>query len=331
MVSTSKASRPTAADVARLANVSSATVSYVLNNSAGQRISAKTREAVLAAAEQLGYRPNLAARNLRAGRSGVVLYVVPRIPLPEMPYEVAGRLTSKLAQYGIMLSVQFEARDGQNIVEAIAQLQPAAITSIFPLEGKPLKAAVTAGVLQICLGSENVQAPLRTLNDDVGEMWVDHLMSRGHRRLAFAYSQRRKIKPLGDYWLSGLRTAAASRELDEIAVETIATDGSDVEQIVRAWISDGVTAVCTHNDETALVLLMGMREAGLRCPQDLAVISADAGPPGDLCRPALTSVAFDPEAVAAASAAVILAHLGHQVPEPGRPPTFMRLLIREST
>jgi DNA-binding LacI/PurR family transcriptional regulator len=329
-VGTSKAARPTAADVARLANVSTATVSYVLNNATGQRISDTTREAVLAAAEQLGYRPNLAARNLRAGRSGVVLYVVPRIPLPEVPYEVAGRLTARLAQYGIMLSMQFEARDGQNIVDAIAQLQPAAINSIFPLEGKPLEAAVAAGVLQIYLGSENLQEPLRTLNDDVGEIWVDHLISRGHRKLAFAYSQRRKIKPLGDYWLRGLQTAAARRGLDEIAVETIATDGSDVEQVARAWMSDGVTAVCTHNDETALVLLMGMREAGLRCPQDLAVISADAGPPGDLCRPALTTVAFDPEAVAEASATAILAHLGHQVPESGPPPTFMRLLIRES-
>jgi DNA-binding LacI/PurR family transcriptional regulator len=330
-VNNSKASRPTAADVARMANVSTATVSYVVNNAAGQRISRKTREAVLAAAEQLGYRPNLAARNLRAGRSGVVLYVVPRIPLPEVPYEVAGRLTTKLAQHGIMLSMQFEARDGQNIVDAIAQLQPAAVNSIFPLEGKPLEAAVAAGVLQIYLGSENLQAQLRTLNDDVGGIWVDHLVSRGHRRLAFAYSERRKIRPLGDYWLSGLQAAAARRGLDEIAVADIATNGSDVEQVARAWISEGITAVCTHNDETALVLLMGMREAGLRCPQDLAVISADAGPPGDLCRPALTSVTFDPEVIAEASATAILAHLGHQVPEPERPPTFMRLLVREST
>jgi DNA-binding LacI/PurR family transcriptional regulator len=330
-VSTSKASRPTAADVARMANVSAATVSYVLNNAAGQRISGKTREAVLAAAEQLGYRPNLAARNLRAGRSGVVLYVVPRIPLPEVPYEVAGRLTTKLAQYGIMLSMQFEAGDGQNIVDAIGQLQPVAINSIFPLEGKPLEAAVAADILQIYLGSENIQAPLRTLNNDVGEMWVDHLLSRGHRRLAFAYSQRRKIKPLGDYWLSGLQTAAAGHGLDEIAIETIATDGSDVEQLARAWMSNGVTAVCTQNDETALVLLMGMREAGLSCPQDLAVISADAGPPGDLCQPALTSVAFDPEAIAEASATAILADLGHKVPEPGCPPNFMQLMTRAST
>ena len=58
------AARPTKADVARLANVSTATVSYVLNNVEGQTISARTRAAVQSAAQELGYRPNLAARNL---------------------------------------------------------------------------------------------------------------------------------------------------------------------------------------------------------------------------------------------------------------------------
>ena len=59
-----KTPRPTHADVARLAGVSTATVSYVLNKSEGRRISPATRDSVLEAAEQLGYRPNAAARNL---------------------------------------------------------------------------------------------------------------------------------------------------------------------------------------------------------------------------------------------------------------------------
>ena len=70
-----RTTRPTHADVARLASVSTATVSYVLNKSEGPRISPRTREAVYRAAEKLGYRPNAAARNLARGKSGVVLYV----------------------------------------------------------------------------------------------------------------------------------------------------------------------------------------------------------------------------------------------------------------
>src|SRR5689334_18243017 len=90
--------RPTKADVARLAKVSTATVSYVLNNVEGQTISEQTRTAVRNAAQKLGYRPNLAARNLAVGGSGVVLYVVPRIALGELPTEVGSRLTTALAR-----------------------------------------------------------------------------------------------------------------------------------------------------------------------------------------------------------------------------------------
>jgi DNA-binding LacI/PurR family transcriptional regulator len=329
-VGTSKAARPTAADVARLANVSTATVSYVLNNVSGQRISGHTRDAVLAAAEELGYRPNLAARNLRAGRSGVVLYVLPRMPLPKVPIEVASRLTTELARYGIVLSMQFETDDGQNIIDAIDYLQPAAVTSVFPLTGKAREAVAAAGVSQIYLGSKNLQA-LSALDDAVGELWVDHLVARGHRRLAFAYSDRKKIRPVGDYWLRGLRAAAARRGLPEVAVDTIATNGSNVAKVATSWIADGVTAVCAATEEAALVLLTGMREADLRCPQDLAVISADAGPFGAVCRPQLTTVAFDAEAVAAASAAAILTDLGLADAESLHPWVFTRLLVREST
>ena len=80
--------RPTKADVARLANVSTATVSYVLNNVQGQRISEQTQAAVRKAAADLGYRPNLAARNLAVGGSGVVLYIVGRLWGPELARRV---------------------------------------------------------------------------------------------------------------------------------------------------------------------------------------------------------------------------------------------------
>ena len=140
-----------------------------------------------------------------------------------------------------------------------------------------------------------------------------------------------KIRPVGDYWLRGLRAAAERHGLGEIAVDTIATNGSNVAKLATAWVASGVTAVCTDTEETALILLTGMREAGLLCPWDLAVISADAGPFGEVCQPPLTSVAFDSEAVAAASAAAILADLGLVDAKSLHPWVFTKLLIRQST
>ena len=98
-MSTDRAVRPTTADVARLADVSTATVSYVLNNVEGRRISAQTRDAVNRAAKLLGYRPNLAARNLAETLFGVV-----------QQFEGRNRLGVKSGFAG------FHARQGQEVL-----------------------------------------------------------------------------------------------------------------------------------------------------------------------------------------------------------------------
>src|SRR6218665_87784 len=76
-------SAPTSADVARRANVSRATASYVLNGGTSQKMSEKTRNAVRLAAAELGYRPNLAAQSLATGASKIVLFVIPYVHLGE--------------------------------------------------------------------------------------------------------------------------------------------------------------------------------------------------------------------------------------------------------
>ncbi|MCF6390707.1 LacI family transcriptional regulator [Mycobacterium sp. MBM] len=306
--------RPTKADVARLANVSPATVSYVLNNVKGQTISAQTRAAVQAAAKSLGYRPNLAARNLARGGSGVVLYIVPRIALGELLLEVGSRLTTELARHGVVLSLQFETDDGRNIVDAVADLNPIAVTSVFPLGGAALEVVTAAGIPQIYLGSAQLHA-MGELHLSIGRLRVEHLVARGHRRLAFAFAGDETLRALGDYWLTGLRAAAA--ELPEIVTGTVAADGSDAAAAVRDWKAAGVTAVCAQSDETAMVVLHGIREAGLRCPQDLAVMGVDAIPLGAVSAPPLTSVGLDAKTIVEVSAAAMMTELGY--PSAGEP------------
>jgi DNA-binding LacI/PurR family transcriptional regulator len=326
----SRVARPTKADVARLAKVSPATVSYVLNDVAGQTISAQTRAAVHAAAKELGYRPNLAARNLARGRSGVMLYIVPRISLGDLLIEVGSRLTAALARHGVVLSLQFETEDGRNVVDAIADLNPIAVTSAFPLSGAALQAVTAARIPQIHLGSAQLHA-MGALHLTIGEMRVEHLASRGHRRLAFAFSDVEQLRPLGEYWLEGLRVAAAARGLPDITVGSVATDGGDAAETVRGWVADGVTAVCTESDETAMVVLHGIREAGLRCPDQLAVMGVDARQLGAVSAPPLTSVGFDAETIVDVSVAAMMTELGYpSVHEPSSE-NVARLIQRDST
>ncbi len=323
-----KSARPTKADVARLANVSPATVSYVLNDVKGQTISAQTRAAVHDAARQLGYRPNLAARNLARGGSGVVLYVVPRFSLGELLLEVGSRLTTELGRHGIVLSLQFETDDGRNVVDAVADLNPIAVTSVFPLSGAALESVAAAGIPQIHLGSAQLHA-MGALHLSIGEMRVAHLVSRGHRRLAFAYAEAEALRPLGDYWLAGLRVAA--RDLPEIVTGAVAADGSDAAAVVRDWVGAGVTAVCAQSDETALVVLHGIREAGLRCPQDLAVMGVDAIPLGAVSGPPLTSVGLDAKTIVEVSVAAMMSELGYPSGQEPSSENVAYLIQRAST
>jgi DNA-binding LacI/PurR family transcriptional regulator len=316
--------------VARLANVSTATVSYVLNNVEGQTISPATRAAVRSAAKKLGYRPNLAARNLAVGGSGVVLYVVPRMALGELPMEVGSRLTTALARHGIVLSLQFETDDDQNVVDAIADLNPMAVTSVFPLAGDALAAVTEAGIPQIHIGSEQLRA-LGDLHLTVGEMRVNHLVSRGHRKLAFAYTDTERLRPLGDYWLDGLRVAAKEHNLPEIVVGTVSADGTTAADVVTAWVGEEVTAVCAQSDETAYVVLHGLRQCGLRCPQDLAVIGVDARPLGAVSAPPLTSVSFDAKLIVDVAVAAMMAELGYPVDQEPSSANVARLVERGST
>ena len=118
--------------------MSTATVSYVLNNAEGRRISTQTRDAVYRAAKLLGYRPNLAARNLARGKSGVVLYVVPHVAVGEMPMQAGSRMTTELARLGLLQVQIFETEDDHHVVDAIENLDPVAVTSLFPLSAAAL-------------------------------------------------------------------------------------------------------------------------------------------------------------------------------------------------
>jgi DNA-binding LacI/PurR family transcriptional regulator len=325
-VSTTNAVRPTTADVARLASVSTATVSYVLNNAEGRRISEQTREAVYRAAKLLGYRPNLAARNLARGRGGVVLYVVPHAAVGDMPMQAGSRMTTELGRQGLLQVQIFETEDDQNVVDAIENLDPVAVTSLFPLGGAALSAVQTAGIPHIDIGT---LPALAAPHLSVGEMRVEHLVSRGHRQIAFAYTGIAKWRPLGDYWFEGVSQAARVRDLPPVRVGEVTLDNAA--DLVAGWVRDGVTAVCAQSDEIACVVLHGIHEARLQCPRDLAVIGVDASPMGVLSTPPLTTVEFNPRAVADAAIAAVFERLGHPAPPSPEPTDIARLIVRSST
>ena len=101
--------------------------------------------------------------------------------------------------------------------------------------------------------------------------------------------------------------------------------------MVRGWVADGVTAVCAQSDETAMVVLHGIRQAGLRCPEDLAVMGVDASPLGAVSAPPLTSVGFDAKTIVDVAVAAMMTELGYPSVQEPSSANVRTLICRAST
>src|SRR3954454_12725290 len=138
--------RVTSADVARLAGVSRATVSYVLNDTPRQTISASTRTRVLDAAASLGYAPSAGARTLRTGRSDVVLCLLPDWPIGPEVGAMLGNLSTELARAGLTFVVHPGNREERPISEIWKAITPAAVIAFADFSDDEMAAMRAAGV-----------------------------------------------------------------------------------------------------------------------------------------------------------------------------------------
>jgi DNA-binding LacI/PurR family transcriptional regulator len=325
--------RVTSADVARVAGVSRATVSYVLNDTPHQTISARTRHRVLDAAARLGYAPSAAARTLRTGRSDVVLCLLPDWPIGQEVGALLGNLSTALARSGLTFVAHPGSREDRPIAEIWKALTPAAVLAFADFSDSEIDAMRAAGVALVValLGrSRQRRRELEVPQQLVGRLQAGHLADRGHTRLGYAYPDDDRVRIFAEPRLDGARAACADRALPEPVVHTVPLDPRAAAAAVRRWRGCGATGVCGYNDEVALAVLAGLRADGLTAPADLAVIGVDDIPAARLAAPALTTVTTDQVAVAAHLAATIVAAINGR-PEPAIPMTdLVEVVARDS-
>ncbi|MFJ2478116.1 LacI family DNA-binding transcriptional regulator [Streptomyces sp. NPDC087659] len=289
---------PTSADVARLAGVSRATVSYVLNNASAVRISEPTRRRVRAAAEELGYVPHAAARTLRAGHSRMVLLPTAHVPvgplysrfLNELQWALRG-LDYTVVQYGSM------GLDGDSAARAWAELRPAAVVSLgetvlTPHSVEVLKRSGVRAV--ITLGPRPVEGAHSLVMDqrEIGARAAEHLLERGYRRLGVIMPEEPGLGLFAEPRLAGVRGAAEPHGATVRAVP-LAYEEEAAEALASRWRGMGLDAVYAYNDEYAMLLMRALQDAGLSVPGDTAVIGADDLLLGRLLRPRLSTVRID--------------------------------------
>jgi DNA-binding LacI/PurR family transcriptional regulator len=323
--------RPTAADVAREAGLSRATVSYVLNDTPHQVIPEATRRRVLDAAAALGYTPSAAARALVSGRSDVVLLLLPDWPIGPSVGALIEHLSAALAAHGYTF-VAHPRTPGRGVGEVWKAITPAAVVTFEDLDETESARLRSAGIeLAVALLGVRGGRAMDVPEERAGRLQVEHLAAAGHRRIGYAYPDDPRVQGFARPRLAGARQACAELGLPEPVVETVPLERAGAAAAVRRWrAAAAVGAVAAYNDEVALAVLAGARDAGVGVPADLAVVGVDDIPAAAFAAPALTTVSADLAVLAAYIADDIVGRLAGD-PAPPRPGSDLHsVVVRES-
>ncbi|MEU2560703.1 LacI family DNA-binding transcriptional regulator [Streptomyces longispororuber] len=338
------APRPTSRDVARAAGVSQATVSLVLGGKWHGRVAERTAERVRATARDLGYRPNLAARNLRLGRTRTALLVV-----PALTNEFFARLHTGAARVA--------ARHGFGVVlypspEGVAP-SGGADGAPAPRVSDPFDSARAAldGVLASSMASDALATlrddalplvmldsdPARslgaaTVNLDIADgmrQVTEHLLALGHRDLlhltadidSWTFDVRREalataLRGTG----AGHRTVKAALTVDDARTAT---------EAALTGPGPRPTALICDDDVLAAGVCKAARRLGLRVPEDLSVTGFDDLTLATAVEPELTTVRLPAEDFGEQGMTTLLDVLAGRTPAPT--PLPVRLVVRGST
>jgi len=324
--------RPTLADVAARAGVSTALVSTVMRDVPGA--SAATRQRILQAAEEIGYRPDARARLLRSNRSRLIGVTF------GVQHAFHGDLVSGLYEaadaegYEIALSAVTPRRDERRAVGSLLQDRCEAMILLGP-DSPAGYLAELAGRCPVVVVARAVSGRgvdvVRTADDEGLQQAVDHLVALGHRRIAHIDGGR---APGAAQRRRGYRQAMHRHGLDaDILIVPGGLGEEDGAEAARQLLATvpSPTAVAVFNDRSATGLLDVFRNAGLSVPQDISVVGFDDSWLARLSHVDLTTVAQDAGRMATLAVARAIDRLDG-TPTGGReiviPP---RLIVRGTT
>ncbi len=333
-------------DVARLAGVSRAMVSYVLNNGP-RKVSDETRSRVLNAIQELGYRPNKYAQGLKLGADAAqnsigVIAGGEGVNLIERPYysAILANLFDRahqLNQYIRFITFFESLSDPVFFNKNIHREEISSLILLLPglMLEHPEHAYILPQIIEridtvICLEKSIYNLPALIL--DLGaaaQMAVDHLISLGHQRIGFL--------ALADERIDGYKRALAlhglpfdtriMRPLDGAKVLSSAYD------LTLNLIKEkpAITALFAANDEAAIAAMAALHDQGLRVPEDIAIASIDNTETASIIRPALTTVNVPRRQMVEYAFQFLLSQREHPVSHPASMILPIELIVRESS
>jgi DNA-binding LacI/PurR family transcriptional regulator len=293
--------RSTSLDVAKLAGVSRTTVSFVLNDVPSVSISAATRKRVLDAAKKLNYSPNVAGKKLVSGKSytiGLVLCQSPEQIFTDafLPQVILGVEQAAIQQGFHVLLKPVDPNDTGGYARLITENHVDGILLSGPREDDTALMKLHQQRVPVLLMGQlpNTDIPFVDVDATAGaELAVNHLIERGHQcigmitnaPLSYTSAQQRR-----DGYTRALKQANLPVD-KKLIQEGNYTPGSGFEAMKALLaLTPRVTAVFVASDVVAMGAMLAIKEAGLRIPNDIALVGFDDIPLAEYYDPPLTTI-----------------------------------------
>ena len=332
-------------DVAKKAGVSRGLVSYVINNGP-REVAPETRERVLAAIQELGYRPNKHAQRLKRGgmparKSLGIVAGGHSFNVLERPYyniilsglfEEAHRLGMEVRFFCFFEALTDPVFFNKNIhrdeISSLVLILPAMITE--QPEYVELLDQIAERVDNVVCLEEPIKGWPTIIFDRAlaARQAMEHLISLGHQRIAFL--------AIPDARLAGYKQTLLDHELPYDESLVFIPDSANIltaayEAAVRILQLDPrPTAIFAANDESAISAIAALRDHGLRVPKDMAIVSIDNIGIAEMIRPSLTTVDVPKKQMAAYAMQILLLHEQMKGQQTASIVLPTELIIRES-
>ena len=269
----------TSSQVADYAGVSQSAVSRTFTP--GASISPKTRSKVLAAAKELGYRPNAIARSLITSRSRIIAVVMAYLEnlfYPDVLEELGRRLAAE--NYHVLLFTGFQDRDSDPVFDQLMQYRVDGIILASTSLSSQLSEECTVAGIPVVLFNRTTEkdsgSSVTTRNREGGKLMAEFLMAGGHK--SFGYIAGLESSSTNRDRFAGFRDALTASGFNRIDVRYGNYNRADAEAAARELLSlkKRPQAIFVANDHMAVAVMDVARyEFGLSIPEDLSIVGYD--------------------------------------------------------
>jgi DNA-binding LacI/PurR family transcriptional regulator len=288
-------------NIAEHAQVSRPAVSLFLNDSETKHVSAENKKKIMKAIDELGYRPNYAARSLRGGASMTIGIAGGMFSVP-VHDAITNALMQELWKQGYQVILGENAHDDKKLSDVCAELESRNVDALIITSAVSEKEKEKISVPYISVTHNQANYDIAVDMEYGGHIAGKHLIEHGHRRISYITNGRG-----GEGRFRGLERALCEAGLESGRKFRIDRMQDTPEKGILRLVNEGnVTAFFCINDFTAAAVLSELKSNGISVPGDVAIVGFDGLPFTEFTSPVLTTVVQPVRDLAEASIKLLL-------------------------